>query len=166
MRTINELRNGNVKFDVLLPGIKAQTARQAYMSICELAAPLCGVDVAMLYDRLTLSQVTQNNYIGDGIVVPCLKFSSLDRPYNILATLDRNSQAHMPLAANDGEPVDVICLILSPEAEGTVYLRRLARISRFLRNENLLRCLRSAGNVEGMTACLIAGDERSDTIAA
>jgi PTS system nitrogen regulatory IIA component len=56
--------------------------------------------------------------------------------------------------ANDGEPVDTLVLLLSPEDTGADHLKALARISRTLRDPATLPALRAAETGEAMLAAL------------
>jgi PTS system nitrogen regulatory IIA component len=48
------------------------------------------------------------------------------------------------MAAPDSKPVDIVCVLMTPEREGPIYLRTMARLSRLLRNAAICERLRAA----------------------
>jgi PTS system nitrogen regulatory IIA component len=62
--------------------------------------------------------------------------------------------AAVDYGALDGEPVDLVVLLLSPESCGADHLKALARISRTLRNRDILSALRAAPDAEAMRAAV------------
>ena len=48
--------------------------------------------------------------------------------------------------ADDGKPCDLIAVVLSPQNHGPLHLRRLSRVSRLLKDKNLVKKLRDAEN--------------------
>jgi PTS system nitrogen regulatory IIA component len=56
--------------------------------------------------------------------------------------------------AVDGEPVDVVFLLLAPEGAGADHLKALARISRLLREGSAVQKLRASKDAEALYAVL------------
>jgi PTS system nitrogen regulatory IIA component len=57
--------------------------------------------------------------------------------------------------AADGEPVDILVLLLSPDDNGADHLKALARISRTLRDPATVPALRVADTMDDMRAVLM-----------
>jgi PTS system nitrogen regulatory IIA component len=56
--------------------------------------------------------------------------------------------------AVDGQPVDLVFMLLAPENAGADHLKALARVSRLLRNQTLCEKLRAAATAEAIYAIL------------
>lgn len=130
----------DIRLDHIIPNLKAGDKEKAFQAIAEQVAPLCGVTTEGLFNKLIQREAQASSGIGDGVAIPHVKFQRLEKPFVTLIRLGH------PIAFNalDDAPVDIICLVLSQESEGPVYLRRLSRITRMLRNEDLRRSLRDA----------------------
>ncbi|MCH8997624.1 MAG: PTS sugar transporter subunit IIA, partial [Proteobacteria bacterium] len=55
----------------------------------------------------------------------------------------------------DGQPVDLIFLLLAPEGAGADHLKALARVSRLLRNQRICEQLRRSKDAETLYARLM-----------
>ena len=58
--------------------------------------------------------------------------------------------------ALDGEPVDLVFVLLAPEAAGADHLKALARIARLLRDPQVAEKLRTVGDSDQMFGVLTA----------
>ena len=56
--------------------------------------------------------------------------------------------------ALDAQPVDLVFLLLAPEAAGADHLKALARVARLLRDADVTRKLRESRDVEALYAVL------------
>jgi PTS system nitrogen regulatory IIA component len=56
--------------------------------------------------------------------------------------------------ALDSQPVDLIFLLLAPEAAGADHLKALARVARLLRDPEITRKLRESGDADEIYAVL------------
>ena len=80
--------------------------------------------------------------MGNGVAIPHLHMGSLNKPVSVFIRLKNPVDFKAP----DNLPVDLICLLMTPEREGAAYLRTLARLSRLLRNPAFCHKLRAAGD--------------------
>jgi mannitol/fructose-specific phosphotransferase system IIA component (Ntr-type) len=80
--------------------------------------------------------------VGKGVAIPHAKLADLDGLYGVFARLDEP----IDFDAVDDQAVDLIFLLLAPEAAGADHLKALAKISRVLRNGALCEKLRRAEN--------------------
>ena len=67
--------------------------------------------------------------VGNGIAIPHGKLPKLDKLFGLFARLDRP----VDFEALDGQPVDLVFLLLAPEGAGADHLKALARVARLLR---------------------------------
>ncbi|MDN3567401.1 PTS sugar transporter subunit IIA [Paeniroseomonas aquatica] len=95
--------------------------------------------------------------LGRGVALPHTQLGWLQEPLAILARLERP----INYDARDGEPVDLVFLVLWPEAATEGFLPALSGICRALRDNQLPRQLRQAGSAAEALAKLRAADDRS-----
>ena len=62
--------------------------------------------------------------------------------------------------AIDGQPVDIVFLLLSPPDAGAAHLKALAAVSRTVRNGTTLEKMRGARSRDALAAVLMSADER------
>ena len=74
----------------------------------------------------------------------------LDRLFGLFARLEKP----IDFEAIDGEPVDVLFLLLTPEGAGADHLKALARIARMMREPGVHERLRSARDAGALYAVL------------
>jgi nitrogen PTS system EIIA component len=63
--------------------------------------------------------------------------------------------------AVDGDPVDLVFLLLAPEGAGADHLKALARISRLLREGSAVEKLRASRDAAALYAVLTEGETSS-----
>src|SRR5207245_5304420 len=88
--------------------------------------------------------------VGSGIAIPHGKLAKLDKLFGLFARLDRP----IDFDALDGQPVDLIFLLLAPETAGADHLKALARVARLLRDSDVARKLRDSRDAEDLYAVL------------
>lgn len=87
---------------------------------------------------------------GHGLAVPHARLDTITGTTAFLARLDRP----IGFDAVDGEPVDLVCLLLAPAAGGG-HLQALALVSRRLREPGVAAAMRQAGSAAELRAALI-----------
>ena len=70
--------------------------------------------------------------------------------FGLFARLERP----VDFEALDGQPVDLIFLLLAPEGAGADHLKALARVARLLRDPEVARKLRASNGAEALYAVL------------
>jgi PTS system nitrogen regulatory IIA component len=88
--------------------------------------------------------------VGNGIAIPHGKLAKLDKLFGLFARLERP----IDFEALDGQPVDLVFLLLAPEGAGADHLRALARVARLLRDPEVARKLRESRDSEALYAVL------------
>jgi len=92
--------------------------------------------------------------LGRGVALPHARVDWLDAPVAVLARLTHP----IDMEARDGEPVDLVFLVLWPEAASEGFLPALSNICRVLRNNQLPRQLRQAHSASEALRTLQAAD--------
>jgi len=78
--------------------------------------------------------------MGTGVAIPHARFPELQRPFGLLAKL----KAAIDFQAIDGQPVDIVFLLLLPAAAEGEQLGALATVARKLRTAEELKRLRAS----------------------
>lgn len=104
-----------------------------------------GAIVDVLPERLLAELVKREELgstgMGGGVAIPHARFHQVTKPFGLLARLRRP----VDFDAVDGEPVDIVFLLLLPEAAAAGdQLGALALIARKLRNQKTAAALRQA----------------------
>jgi len=131
-------------------GLKAGSKKQVLQELAARAAEITGLTERQIFDVLLERERLGTTGVGRGIAIPHGKLKELDRLYGVFAKLD----TPVDFDAIDDEPVDLIFLLLAPEAAGADHLKALARISRLLRDQTICAKLRGAEGAEAIFALL------------
>jgi PTS system nitrogen regulatory IIA component len=84
--------------------------------------------------------------IGGGAAIPHARFRALKKPFGMLVRLGRPIE----FDAIDGQPVDLLFLLLLPASAQLDQLNALAAVARKLRDPEVLRKLREAGDAAAL----------------
>jgi mannitol/fructose-specific phosphotransferase system IIA component (Ntr-type) len=93
--------------------------------------------------------------IGQGVAVPHTRHPKVDRLVGTVAL----SRRGVDFAALDGEPVDILFLLISPPNQPGDHLRALENISRHLKDERFVSFLRQAKTREQVVELLDEADQ-------
>jgi nitrogen PTS system EIIA component len=89
---------------------------------------------------LTKREELGSTGVGGGVAIPHARFADIRKPFGTLVRLKKP----MEYDAVDGKPVDIVFLLLLPEADGGEQLGALASIARKLRDPAVMAALRRA----------------------
>ncbi len=134
-------------------GIKATSKKQTIQELAHRAAGISGVAERMIFDVLLERERLGTTGVGRGIAIPHGKLSDIDRLYGFFARLDEP----VDFDAVDGQPVDLLFLLLAPEEAGADHLKALARVSRLFRDADLCGRLRACDDREVLFRLLTSG---------
>jgi len=144
----------DMQVDLTLANARVRNLKQVYELLSMAIAERTNIPQITLFDRLMDRENMASSGIGDGVAIPHLRFRRLHKPFTALMSLEKPIEFH----AIDSKPVDLVCLVMSPEAEGALHLRRLSRITRHLRREEICERLREAKDVEIMRSVMMDPD--------
>jgi len=134
----------------VIANLRAATKKQALSELAKRAAQLTGVGEQDIFVALSEREALGSTGFGAGIAIPHSKVKGIDRMRGIFARLERP----IDFAAIDGQPVDLLCLLLAPIAGSADHLKALARVSRILRDHDTCAKLRNASNAAAIYALL------------
>ncbi|SCW62668.1 PTS IIA-like nitrogen-regulatory protein PtsN [Sphingobium faniae] len=147
--------------DILSPkalatGLTANGKKQLFQKIATLAANAYGLDAEHVADALFEREKLGSTGFGGGVAIPHAKIAQLQKMCGVVVLVD----PAVGFEAVDDAPVDVVFALLSPVDSGAEHLKTLARVSRYLRDEDQVTRLRGAGSAEALYALLAGGEAR------
>ncbi len=131
--------------DLLMPegvfaSLRVKNKKQALQELAGKAARLTSLDERFIFDALLQRERLGSTGVGRGIAIPHARLPGLDK----IATVFAQLEDPIDFDCADGEPVDLVFVLLAPEQAGADHLKALARISRVLRDAQTLEKLRAA----------------------
>ena len=136
--------------NAVIPVLKVTSKKQAIQELATRAAQLTGHDERAIADILLQREKLGSTGVGSGIAIPHGKVPKLGKLFGMFARLERP----VDFEALDGQPVDLIFLLLAPETAGADHLKALARIARLLRDPDVAQKLRASKDAEALYAVL------------
>lgn len=138
--------NDLVEPNAILPALRVTTKKQALQEISDKAAEISGMSAREIFDALLQRERLGSTGVGGGIAIPHGKMPRTDRIFGVFARLERP----IDFDALDGDPVDLIFLLIAPEGAGADHLKALSRIARALRDPGLTSRLRATRDASGL----------------
>lgn len=133
----------------------APTGKQNLFEMLAAAvAPRTGQPSDTVLDAILAREKLGSTALGRGVAMPHARVDWLEAPVAVLARLSQPIE----MGARDGEPVDLVFLVLWPEAAAEGFLPALSGICRALRDNQLPRQLRQARSAEEALQSLSAAD--------
>jgi nitrogen PTS system EIIA component len=136
--------------EAIVPSLKVNTKKHALQELSDRAGLISGLPPREIFDVLLQRERLGSTGIGEGIAIPHGKLAKAQAIFGLFARLARP----IDFQALDGIPVDLICLLIAPEAAGADHLKALARMARILRDPQVTAKLRAARDVTGIYAVL------------
>ena len=121
--------------------------------LAERAARAVGLEAAPVVTAILAREELGSTGVGGGIAIPHARLGGIDEPYGLLARLQRP----IDFAAIDGEPVDVVFLLLSSDKPKDEQLSALACVARTLHDPATVARLRQAETGGDVYAAITAG---------
>ena len=134
----------------VLPNVKAQNKKQLLQELSQTVASALAIDHRVIFETLLTREKLGSTGLGQGIAIPHGRLPSITKVHGLFAKL----ATPIDFESVDGEPVDLVFVLLSPDHAGADHLTALARISRLLRAPATLAKLRGATTAEGLYAIL------------
>jgi len=144
---LSELLNPNA----ITLRLKAQTKREALVELVELLESAHGFSSqGEILDRVMRREAMMTTGIGNGIAIPHGKARSVDR----MAAACAVAPGGIDFESEDGQPVYLLVLFVSPENATALHVRVLANLSRLLKEESVRKNLREAKSLDAFMAAL------------
>ena len=136
--------------EAVLPGLLVEDKKQALQAVSETAARIAGVKPRNVYMSLWQREQLGSTGVGRGIAIPHGRLPDVSRITCVFARLEKP----VPFDSIDGEPVDLMFLLLAPEHAGADHLKALARIARLMREPKAAEKLRASRDRAALYAVL------------
>lgn len=140
--------------DSVLPKLRVSGKKQALQELAKRAAALTHLPERQIFDVILERERLGTTGVGGGIAIPHGRLPKLDRIYGVFARLEQP----IDFESIDEQPVDLIFMLLAPEAAGADHLKALARVSRMLRDRTVTEKLRGSDSREALFALLTDGN--------
>jgi PTS system nitrogen regulatory IIA component len=144
--TLNDL----VAPNAIVPALKVNNKKQVLQELAARAAELTGQNERAILEILMQREKLGSTAVGNGVAIPHGKLPKLGRLFGLFARLERP----VDFEALDSQAVDLVFLLLAPEAAGADHLKALARVARMLRDPEVARKLRESSDADALYAVL------------
>jgi PTS system nitrogen regulatory IIA component len=122
--------------------LSAPSKTSLLQDLARRAAPVVNVDANFLFNALLQREELGSTGVGNGVALPHVRLEQVKNPFAIIVRLKHP----IDFDAVDGQPVDLVCLVLLSKENESAQLNALAGIARRLRRPELLEELRRAPN--------------------
>lgn len=145
--------------EAIFANVRATNKKQLLQELSQRAAKLSGLDEREIFDALLHRERLGSTGIGEGVAIPHGKLAKVKSIFGIFARLERP----IDFASLDGAPVDLVFLLIAPEASGADHLKALACVARVLRDPALVSAVRATNDSDALFSLF---DQRSTPHAA
>jgi len=128
-----------MKPDDVLIGVSASSKGRLLQQLSDKAASALGISEHDILAALTSREALGSTGIGAGIAIPHAPVAGIERPFGFFVRLTKPIE----FDAIDDEPVDIVCLILTPPEGQANYLKLLSNVARRLRSADAIKRIRS-----------------------
>src|SRR6266566_3186902 len=136
--------------NAVIPALKVNGKKQVLQELAAKAAELSGQNERTIFEILLQREKLGSTGVGNGIAIPHGKLPKLSKLFGLFARLERP----VDFEALDGQPVDLVFLLLAPEGAGADHLKALARIARLLRDQDVAKKLRASRDAQAIYSVL------------
>lgn len=143
-------------FDAIKPSLSGGNKRALLQQLAQFAAGRLQTDAGEILSSVTERERLGSTGFGQGVAIPHGKIEGLTQIYCLFARLSEP----VDYKSIDGQPVDLVFLLLSPPDAGAEHLKALAAISRVTRHAPTLEKMRGARSRDALAAVLLGADER------
>jgi len=138
--------------DVVLD-VRASDKQQLLRQLSAQVAAGAGLDEDEVATKLVKREELGSTGVGNGVALPHARIPGLKVPFGLIARL----RQAIDFEAIDDQPVDIVFLLLLPEAENGDQLNALACAARALRSPETLRSIRKAVDREAIYQAVSQG---------
>ncbi len=143
--------------DAVIFDLKVSSKKHLMQELATLAADRCGIEQDTIYSALLERERLGATSVGDGVAIPHARLPNLESVSGVFVRLAQP----IDYDAADEQPVDLIFLLLAPEAANAEHLRALAKTSRLFRKESFRESLRGADGTDALYIMLTEPQARA-----
>lgn len=124
----------------VIKGLKAESKENLIDQVIALLEPKLEADLLEKVKKAVHErEQVMSTGVGKGLAIPHAKVDGLERNFAAFALLD----SPIDYNALDGEPVNMVFLIIGPQSQNSLHIKMLSRISRLMNNESFRNKLNS-----------------------
>lgn len=140
----------------IIPDLKATSKKQVLTELASFAAGDLGIEDRAIADVLIERERLGSTGVGHGVAIPHGKLPQINGLYVAFARLTK------PVAFDsaDGQPVDLVFLLLTSENAGSDHLTALAKVSRLMRDERFCTILRGMDSAEAIYSAFLESEQK------
>lgn len=143
--------------EAVFPQLRASSKKNFLQEISQKMSPLVGADHRELFAALLERERLGSTGMGRGVAIPHCRLPNVTKLVGGFAQLE----TPIDFESVDGDPVDLIYVLIAPESAGSDHLKALARISRALRDQTMCQKLRGARDAAAVYALFADHEEAS-----
>jgi len=143
-----------IRPDRVLSNLKIGSKKQLLQELSKIGAELTGLHERQVFDTLVERERLGSTGMGAGVAIPHGRLEGITRVYEVFAKVERG----VDFESIDGQPVDLVYLLLAPQEAGADHLKALARVSRLLRDSATVAKLRGTDSEEALLSVLQSQD--------
>ena len=146
--------------EAIVVGLRAKTKPEAIAEIIGSlvnSGALAAEDAEGIGKAIMNREVLGSTGIGQGVAVPHTRHPKVDRLIGTVALAPQGVE----FAALDGEPVDILFLLVSPPNQPGDHLRALENISKHLKDPGFVNLLRQAKTPKAIEELIEESDQAS-----
>jgi PTS system nitrogen regulatory IIA component len=141
--------------DFLLPAdvlcdLRASDKSRLLQDLSQRAAAALDLNGVLVADALLKREELGSTGVGGGVAIPHARLAEVEKPFGLMARLKKP----IDFDAIDGQPVDIVFVLLLPASPAGEQLNALAAVARKLRKPEIASALRSASDPAGIHSAL------------
>ena len=134
----------------VVANLKVSGKKQLLQELAQRMAGIAHVAERTIFETLLERERLGTTGVGQGIAIPHARLPGIDKIFGMFARLAEP----IDFDSIDGEPVELVFLLLAPEHAGADHLKALARISRLLRDPLTIEKLKASRDRAALHAVL------------
>jgi PTS system nitrogen regulatory IIA component len=139
----------------IIPDLKVTSKKQLLQEISDFAGKVSNFPAHDILNIISQREKLGTTGMGYGIAIPHGKFKGLKETIGFFIRLNQP----VNFDSIDGEPVDLIIMLMAPENAGADHLKALARVSRLLRDSAIREKLRGSVNPDALFAVMVSSEK-------
>jgi PTS system nitrogen regulatory IIA component len=125
--------------DRIIASLRVQDKLQLLKELARRAANDIGLSESRILSALQAREDLGSTGLGSGIAIPHARIPGLQDFYGLFVRLERP----VDYVAIDSKPVDLVCLLLTPDTDSSNHIAILAAASRRLRDPESVKAIRA-----------------------
>jgi len=144
-----------ISSDSIIPLMRATNEKSVGVALSKRAGKILGLDASDIANAIFDHDLNAKQRVSMGVAIFHISLPSLKSSHAIFARLETS----VDFTSVDGEPVDLVLLLVTAQSGNNRHLQTLAEASRLFRDRALCKKLRGSATTDAMYALLT---DRSD----